>query len=92
MFSGAEWYFKLLTASQSKVYKQERSQLFTRVENGRTRGNGFKLKEERFRLDIRGSSLPRVVSCWNRLPREFVDAASLEVFKTRLDVALDSLV
>ena len=34
----------------------------------------------------------RVVRCWNRLPREAVDAPSLEVFKTRLDGALGSLV
>ena len=34
----------------------------------------------------------RVVRCWNRLPREVVDAPSLEVFKTRLDGALGSLV
>jgi len=29
---------------------------------------------------------------WNRLPKEVVDAPSLEAFKARLDVALDSLV
>jgi len=29
---------------------------------------------------------------WNRLPREVVDAPSLEAFKARLDVALGSLV
>ena len=29
---------------------------------------------------------------WNRLPREVVDAPSLETFKARLDVALGSLV
>ena len=34
----------------------------------------------------------RVVRCWNRLPREAVDALSLEVFKTRLDEALGNLV
>ena len=36
------------------VYKQEGSQLFERAVNRRTRGSGFKLKEGRFRLDIRG--------------------------------------
>ena len=34
----------------------------------------------------------RVVRHWNRLPREVVDARSLEVFKARLDGALGSLV
>ena len=34
----------------------------------------------------------RVVRCWNRLPRELVDAPSLEVFGARLDGALDNLV
>jgi len=34
----------------------------------------------------------RVVTHWNRLPREAVDAPSLEAFKARLDVALGSLV
>jgi len=33
-----------------------------------------------------------VVKCWHRLPRELVDALSLEVFKTRLDGVLGSLV
>jgi len=51
-------------------------QPFTRVDNGRTRANSFKLKEGRFRLDIRGKLFTkRVVKCWNRLPREAVDGA-----------------
>ena len=29
---------------------------------------------------------------WNRLPKEVVDAPSLEAFKARLDVALGNLV
>ena len=71
------------------AYKQEGSQLFTRVDTGRTRGNDFKLKEGRFGLDIRGEFFTkRVVRCWHRLPREAVDAPSLEVFKARLDGAL----
>lgn len=58
-----------------------------------TRGNGLKLKESRFRLDITKKIFPvRVMRHWNRLPREVVDAPYIEVFKARLNEALSNLI
>ncbi|KFQ99232.1 hypothetical protein Y956_03761, partial [Nipponia nippon] len=55
--------------------------------------NGFKLKKGRFRLDIMEKFFTmRVVKHWHRLPREVVDAPSLETFKARLDGALSNLI
>ena len=57
------------------------------------KGKGFKLKDRRFRLDIRKKFFTvRVVRHCNRLPREAVAAPSLAVFKARLDGALSNLV
>ncbi|KFO56697.1 hypothetical protein N302_00793, partial [Corvus brachyrhynchos] len=55
--------------------------------------NGFKLKEERFRLDVQKEFFTqRVVRHWHRLPTEAVDGPSPEAFKARLDGALSNLV
>lgn len=72
------------------AYKKDRERLFTRARRDKTRDNGFKLQEGRFRLDIRKKIF--MVRHWNRLPKKAVDTPSLQEFKTRLRGVLGSLI
>jgi len=58
-----------------------------------TGGNGFKLKERRFRLDMKMKFFTvTVLKHWNRLPRKVVAAPFLEMPKVWLDRALSNLI
>ena len=70
------------------AYRKGGKGLFIKECSDRMRGNGFKLKEGRFSLDIRKKFFTvRAARRWPGLPRAAVGAPSLAVPRARLDGA-----
>ena len=76
-----------------EAYRKDQEVFFSRECSGKTRCNGFELKEGTSILDTGKKFFTvSVVRHWHRLSREAVDVPSLKSYRARLDGALGSLV
>ncbi|RMC11207.1 hypothetical protein DUI87_12122 [Hirundo rustica rustica] len=67
--------------------------LFLQAATDRMRGHSLRLRQGKYKLDIRKNFFTeRVIKYWNSLPGEVVESPSLGVFRKRLDVALDVMI
>jgi len=55
----------------------------------RVKSNGLKLEQRKFHANMQKNLfMVRMMEHWNRLPREAVEAPSMQIFKTSLDAYL----
>ena len=67
----------------------DRNISFKLKEGSRTRGHNAALVKEQCRLDMRKYSFSqKVINEWNKLPKDCVNASSVNIFKNRIDIYL----